>query len=366
MPSETPAYPLRAIYFNLTNRCNLQCRHCWLAPPLATVKHKGSSRPAFTEGLGLEAAAAAVDQAMPLGLTSVKLTGGEPFLRTDIFAFIDLFHRRGLAIDIETNATLIDKTAAERLSGYPIRSISTSIDSTDAKWHDGFRGAKGAWAKTTEGIGHLVAQGLRPQIIMALGRANKDQIEAVTRLAVRLGAGSLKINPITPISGGAKMHQQEETLAVDDLLTLARWVAGGLQPHSAIPVIFSLPIVFAPLKQLIADASPWCAIHNILGIVENGDISFCGIQCVEKKLVMGNINTHAIAELWRDNALLNRMRELVPKCLEGICARCFFKKRCLGYCRACAYHQDEKLTGPYWLCQQAFDMGLFPEARCLY
>jgi len=188
----------------------------------------------------------------------------------------------------------------------------------------------------------------------------------VAALAARLGAGSLKINPITPISGGAKMHRLHETLAADELLATARWVADTLQPHSVIPLIFSLPIVFAPLKQIIADCSPWCAIHHILGIVENGDISFCGIQCVEKDLVMGNIHTHAIAELWRDNTLLNRMRELVPKGLEGICARCLFKRRCLGHCRACAYHQEKKLTGPYWLCQQAFDMGLFPKTRCLH
>lgn len=66
-------YPLEQIYFYLTEGCNLACRHCWLSPKL-----QGESKTYPT--LSIELFHSILEQAKPLGLKAVKLTGGEPLM----------------------------------------------------------------------------------------------------------------------------------------------------------------------------------------------------------------------------------------------------------------------------------------------
>lgn len=63
--------PLNQLYFYLTEGCNLACRHCWLAPKFDA----DGSRYAM---LPVELFETAVREAKPLGLSGLKLTGGEP------------------------------------------------------------------------------------------------------------------------------------------------------------------------------------------------------------------------------------------------------------------------------------------------
>jgi radical SAM protein with 4Fe4S-binding SPASM domain len=144
-----------------------------------------------------------------------------------------------------------------------------------------------------------------------------------------------------------------------------RWVREKLQPEIVIPIHFSLPIAFQSLKEIMAGNCADCAILNILGVVENGDISFCGIQKVQQDLVMGNVRRDRLEVIWMNHPLLKKMRVLIPAALEGICGRCFFKKRCMGSCLACTYYLQGSLTAPYWVCQEASEKGLFPETRCM-
>ncbi len=69
--------PLNTIYFYLTKGCNLCCRHCWVAPKHQTEETK------YPE-LSLDQFRSVIEQAKPLGLTGVKLTGGEPLMHSQI------------------------------------------------------------------------------------------------------------------------------------------------------------------------------------------------------------------------------------------------------------------------------------------
>ena len=65
---------LRELWIQINNACNLTCTHCLV-----------SSGPGKEPGLPLERLEALVDRACELGLERLYLTGGEPFVRKDIF-----------------------------------------------------------------------------------------------------------------------------------------------------------------------------------------------------------------------------------------------------------------------------------------
>ena len=175
-------FPLNQIYFYLTEGCNLRCRHCWIAP-----KHQAEGKAATA--LAYDLFRHIVDQAKPLGLSGVKLTGGEPLIHPRISEILDYLRGQDLAVTIESNGIACTTELAAKIKACKEPSISVSLDGSDAATHEWMRGVEGCFDAAIRGIKNLVDAGLRPQVIMSLLRRNKDQMEGVVRLAESLGCG---------------------------------------------------------------------------------------------------------------------------------------------------------------------------------
>ncbi len=182
---ENRTYPLNQIYFYLTEGCNLRCRHCWIAP-------KYQSKKASYPALDLDLFKSIIEQARPLGLTGVKLTGGEPLLHPEINEILEHIQTVDLRLTVETNGVLCTAELAEKMAACKGPFVSVSLDGTDSVTHEWVRGVEGCFDEAIDGLRNLVNAGFRPQLIMTIMRHNKDQVASVVRLAERLGAGSVK------------------------------------------------------------------------------------------------------------------------------------------------------------------------------
>jgi SynChlorMet cassette radical SAM/SPASM protein ScmF len=352
-------YPLIHAYLYLSGGCNLRCAHCWISPGFVQKREDVGDR------LTVADVSAVVDAGRPLGLTHAKLTGGEPFLNRDIFDIVALLADRGIVTSIETNGTLVDREAAAFLKRHGIQSVSVSMDSHRAAFHDAFRGVKGAFDAVTAGIEALAAEDLDVQVIMSLVRENADDIEGLVEAAARLGARSVKINPVNPIGRGGVLMDRGEVLSAEDLIALAEWVETELSARYDIETFFTIPSALKPITHLFDGRNAQCHILNIIGILAGGDISICGIGKEEPRLVMGNIRTDDLARVWKESPVLKELREVVPRRMEGICGRCIMAGICLGSCRADAYVLSGSLAASHWMCAQAYEKGLFPQQRIL-
>jgi MoaA/NifB/PqqE/SkfB family radical SAM enzyme len=109
----------RAVFsfdLEMTARCNLDCRHCYINLPAGDMSAKKRELGADEIGhLGGEAAA--------LGAVWCLITGGEPLLRKDFFDVYRALHRRGLLLSLFTNATLVDEEHVRFFRKYPPRDI---------------------------------------------------------------------------------------------------------------------------------------------------------------------------------------------------------------------------------------------------
>jgi SynChlorMet cassette radical SAM/SPASM protein ScmF len=184
-------YPLNTIYFYLTKGCNLRCRHCWIEPGHQTERDTYSTL-AFTSFRTI------IEQAKPMGLSSVRLTGGEPLLHPEIHEILELTRKENLQLTLETNGTLCNPELSKEIAGCKGPSVGVSLDGKNAETHEWVRGVAGCFQAALEGIRNLAEAGLKPQVIMTLMRRNKDQVEAMIRLAESLGAGSVKFNLMQP------------------------------------------------------------------------------------------------------------------------------------------------------------------------
>jgi SynChlorMet cassette radical SAM/SPASM protein ScmF len=175
-PQVKRTYPLNMIYFYLTEGCNLACRHCWIAPK---YQPEGRSYPA----LDLELFRFIIEQAKALGLSGVKLTGGEPLLHPQIHEILEYVRKEDLHLVVETNGVLCTPELAEEMASCRHPFVSVSLDGVKAETHEWVRGVEGCFEATIKGIQNLVNAGFKPQIIMTIMRQNRDQIEAMVRLA---------------------------------------------------------------------------------------------------------------------------------------------------------------------------------------
>jgi len=354
LPEGVP--PLTSLYLYVSGACNLACRHCWITPTFQSTGNGG-------QHVALEYVRRAIREAKPLGLQSVKLTGGEPTLHPQFRELVSLIDEAELNIIIETNGTLIDDGLARFLQETPAVSfISVSLDGVDAGTHDALRNVPGSFEQAVAGIRALVEVGFRPQVICTLHRGNAGQMADVVALAQELGCGSVKFNHVQGVGRGDSFRAGNG-LSVEEVLQLYRRMEDELVPQTDIPIYFDVPFAFFPIRRMLDNRIGHCGILNILGLLSGGELALCGIGTTVPDLVYGRMAGDSLREVWCESPGLLSLRAQIPAQLEGICAGCIHREFCLGSCVANNYHEAGRLNVPYWFCDRAEALGLFPESR---
>ena len=348
---------INTLYFYLTEGCNLACRHCWIGPRFdATGNHSPT--------LPVELFETAIREAKPLGLEGVKLTGGEPLLHPHFTRLLEIVRREELKLTLETNGLLCTPAIAAEIAKSPNRYVSVSIDGADAATHEWVRGVPGAFEAARQAVRNLVAAGITPQVIFTVMRSNAGQVDAMVHMTEELGAASLKFNVVQPTARGEKLHENQETLNIADLIELGRHVEQELAPKTRLKISFDHPHAFRALHRIAGgDGCGTCGILGILGVLASGHYALCGIGETVPDLVFGEVGKDMLEVVWRENATLKALREGLPGRLEGVCSRCLMKHVCMGSCIAQNYYSKGSLWAPNWFCEQAEAAGLFPTSR---
>lgn len=354
LPDGVP--PLRTFYAYLTGGCNLACQHCYISPAYMANGGDGGH-------LDFDLFAQAVQEGLSLGLSSVKLTGGEPLLHPEFLRIVDYLKEKNIGLSVETNATLLSPEIARHFKeNSTLAFISVSLDGARAETHDPFRGVKGSFERACQGIRNLVEEGFHPQIIMSPHSGNVSEIGALVHLAESLGVSSIKFNPIQSSGRGSVMDKRGQLLDIKQLIELGNWVEKTLQKETSLPLLFSWPLAFRSLARL-AKSEGQCSIFNILGILSSGHLAMCGVGVQVPELCYGLVGRDPIRDIWTQNPMLLDLRKNIPSKLEGVCGLCVFKENCLGYCVAENYYSSQRLTAPFWFCQGAYEDGLFRKSR---
>jgi cyclic pyranopterin phosphate synthase len=169
--------PVNYLRVSVTDRCNLRCRYCMTSKP--NWLPKGHI-------LTLEEIHRMVRIAVTLGMTKIRLTGGEPLCRKGILHLISWLARLdGLEdLALTTNGTLLAQKACQ-LKEAGLRRVNISLDTMDAEAYRRMTGMdllEVVW----QGIHAAADAGLNPIKIntVVMRGANDDQIELLADLAV--------------------------------------------------------------------------------------------------------------------------------------------------------------------------------------
>jgi len=359
--SRKTSFSLNTLYFYLTEGCNLACRHCWIAP-------KFQSGANIYPSLPFEMFQNIVRQAKPLGLSGVKLTGGEPLLHPDILRILRFIRQEDLALTIESNGVLCTPELAREIAQGKSSFVSISLDGADAETNEWIRRVPGSFNAAVQGIKNLVEAGVRPQIILTIMKRNRHHVEGIIRLAESLGASSVKYNVMMPCARGEEMHKRGEAASMKELVEIGRRVENELSSRTSLRLVYHHPAAFRPLGKMYGegrDGCSSCGIFGILGVLSDGSYALCGIGEQVPELIFGHASKDKLADIWNNTPVLKQIREGLPRKMEGICRDCMMKSVCLGSCVAQNFYSSKNLFAGFWYCEETHKRGLFPVSRLL-
>jgi radical SAM protein with 4Fe4S-binding SPASM domain len=166
----SPHPSLRYLELQLTRRCNLACRHCYLGPPAM-------------DEMALEDALAIARQFEEMGGVRLMISGGEPLLYPHLREFIEGTRELMVRRIILTNGSLITEENAGWLR---VEEIQFSLDG----WRDGHdmvRG-KGNFDRVIAGIEAVRREGIPVSIATMIHRGNLGEFERVREFTEEIGA----------------------------------------------------------------------------------------------------------------------------------------------------------------------------------
>ncbi len=252
--------PLRSLRLSVTDRCNLRCRYC-----MPEVNYQWLPRPNL---LTFEELALVASSFLPLGVTRIRLTGGEPLLRQDLDQLIrmlaDLPGVDDLALT--TNGVLLaDQAQALRDAG--LHRVTVSLDTLQAERYQALSRVDGL-TKTLAGIRAAQEAGFRriKLDMVVLAGTNEDEILDMLAFAAENDCEARFIEYMDV--GGATRWQPKEVYSRDQILASIREAHGEV--HQVEEGEADSPGIAAPARRYRT------ASGQLFGIIASTTQPFCG------------------------------------------------------------------------------------------
>jgi MoaA/NifB/PqqE/SkfB family radical SAM enzyme len=175
------------VIWNITNRCNLLCDHCYMAADAHVRPNE----------LTDEETIALVNQMGERGLPALFLSGGEPMMRKNFWEILELARTYNIRVTISTNCTLMDRDAAKRLKANGIDWIATSLYGP-AEFHDAMVGVPGTRDRVVDAIKILREEGVGVAIKTAISAATWPYVYDLIQEAKDLDVGLIYFCDLIP------------------------------------------------------------------------------------------------------------------------------------------------------------------------
>lgn len=190
----------------VTQRCNYNCGFCFNR----NVQGPGKE-------LSLEQLKKIVDNAGDAGIERIRFTGGEPLLRGGIFQILEYAKEKGLYVLLNTNGSLIDEAAAEKIESC-VDSVLVSLHAFDEESEAKLSGWKGAFEKKIAAIKALAGKKVLLRVGTILSRENILNLDKFHELVLELGLENWALfRPIPSPQSKQPVSGNEIAVAVEKL-----------------------------------------------------------------------------------------------------------------------------------------------------
>jgi len=253
------------------------------------------------------------------------ITGGEPFLRQDIFDILKYGQKKKLKIEVVNNGSLINREISEKVMLSGLNNIAVSLDGSREETHDLIR-QKGAFKKAVEAIKSLTAAkkriGAGPQISVwtTIMKENVGELFDIIPLVKGLGVECLVYHPVIVAqedmqntSPNARFWLKESDINI--LKEQIDKIADYHKNHGLVAFLHDPYLWVKHFKGILTTREWSCNPFAFVNIGPDGEVRSCGAA-------FGNIKKTGL------NACLNteeasRARDIMKNCTKPCLQTCW-------------------------------------------
>jgi MoaA/NifB/PqqE/SkfB family radical SAM enzyme len=315
----------RRIYWEVTQACDLACRHCRAEAVPEPDPRELDTR----EGLHLIGRLAGFGAPLP----HLVLTGGDPLKRADLFELIAAAQTQGFAVSVAPSGTpLLTATAMARLHAAGVKAISLSLDGSEATRHDALRGVPGCFERTIVAAREAASTRLPFQINTLVSEETLDDLPAIHRLAVDLGAARWSLFFLVAVGRGTMLRPISPEACEQLFERLLDGAGHGPPVITTTEAPHFRRVVEArravrPGGPRNVGAGHGAGIRDgngIMFIAHTGEVRPSGFL----PLAVGDVRVADPVALYRESPLFQALRR--PDLFGGRCGRCDYREPCGG------------------------------------
>jgi AdoMet-dependent heme synthase len=315
------------IQWHLTERCNLSCKHCYQEERSTEEMPLSDIRDVIEEIADM-----LKEWETSHGVTfsrSMNITGGEPFLRRDLFEILEEVKNHGFFVFLLTNGTLISRERAKKLAELGIDGVQVSIEGPE-EVHNEIRGS-GTFGASEAGIERLIDHGVPVTLNVTLSTLNADQMKKIVAFGSHVGARRIGFSRLVPYGRGRSLVSRMLTPVQAKALyaSLLSVEVDGLEIVTGDPVASQMKLSSHGDTGNVAVSGCAAGVSG-LTILPNGDIT----PCRRMPITIGNVRRDSLREIWAASPVLEALRDRSR--YKGKCGTCRRWAHCRG-CRAIAY-----------------------------
>ncbi|TQV78522.1 heme d1 biosynthesis radical SAM protein NirJ [Denitrobaculum tricleocarpae] len=337
------------VIWNLTRRCNLQCRHCYTT----------SADHVFPGELTHEQAMGVLEDLGDFKIPALILSGGEPLMRMDLFEIAERARKMKMYLALSTNGTAIEGELAERVADIGFDYVGISIDGIGAT-NDWFRGKEGAFDKALAGVRACKARGVRVGLRFTITQENAGQLPELLALADGEGVDKFYLSHLVYAGRGDKHRGADATwshtrTAMDLLIDRAWRAADAGCPLEIVTGNNDADAVYflrwaeerftsEQIAHLKGHLQAWGGNSSGVGVANIDPQGAVHPDTYWSDYTIGSVKDRPFSALWTgDDPMLAQLRRR-PRPLKGRCGACSYKMVCGGNTRIRAL----QLTGDPW------------------
>jgi ubiquinone biosynthesis O-methyltransferase len=320
---------LQELWIYMNNSCNLRCKHCFISA--GEVKK---------EEMSTDEIKALVDEAEALGVFRFYFTGGEPFLREDIFDLIEYVLRLNKnELIILSNGTLFKGVLLKKIKKFKKSNLSlqVSLDGPNPEINDAIRG-KGSFLKAVEGLKGLIRIGVTPIVTTAITNVNVEHVREITELIAKLGVKDHHILWLQN-SGRASKNPDGLTVSSEKVTEVMRQL---IKKSKKLGIIvdneMSLRMRAQAKRGRKHDLCNSC--FEMLSVDSDGHVYPCAPLNGEEGFDCGSIKKRSLKDIWRNSQETRMIRDNNVSGKDG-CRVCDIRFICGGGCFCQSYYASK-------------------------
>ena len=166
--------------FELTDRCNLRCVHCYINQPAGSLESRSKE-------MDSGEVKQLLDWIADAGCLFLTLTGGEVMLRPDFAQIYKHARQRGFLVSVFTNGTLLTPQIADLLAEIPPVAVEITLYGATQETYERVTGIAGSFERCLRGIRLLMERGVKLRLKTFVITLNRHELPQMQSLAEQLG-----------------------------------------------------------------------------------------------------------------------------------------------------------------------------------